>query len=77
MSTFKKSLSTSLIIAMGFVVPALSFAEEKVPEATAVDCVSAAEIAAMTEEQKATLALPVCADGATEEKSVESPAIVK
>jgi len=76
MSTLKTTLSTSIVLAMGLAVPFLAQAEEKAAmegDAVKVECISAAEVEAMTDEQKAKLTAPVCEDAASEEKT-EQPA---
>lgn len=73
MSTIKTTLSTSFLLAVGLSMPVLSYADEKKPMEMPVDCVTAAEIEAMTEEQKAKLTLPVCLKEAVE-GVIEEPA---
>jgi len=82
MSTLKTTLSTSIVLAMGLSLPFLAHAEGKAQmdeSAVAIDCVLPAEVEAMTDEAKAKLTLPVCADdaAASEEKKAEEPVIVK
>jgi len=82
MSTLKTTLSTSIVLAMGLALPFLAHAEGNAPiegDAVSIDCVLPAEVEAMTDEEKAKLTLPVCADDATasEEKNAEEPVIVK
>jgi len=82
MSTLKTTLSTSIVLAMGLALPFLAHAEGKAPlegDAVTIDCVLPAEVEAMTDEEKAKLTLPVCADDAnvSEEDNVEKPVITK
>lgn len=60
MTIQKTVVATSFILAMGFSLP--GFAETKAVEEDAVtmECVTAAEVDAMTDEDKAKLTLPIC-----------------
>jgi hypothetical protein len=83
MTIKKTALSTSIILAMGFAVPA--FAKTEVMptavldgEAVEIECIPQAEVDLMTEEDKGKLNLPVCEDaGASDEKNTEEPKVAQ
>ena len=69
-----KILSTSMLLALGLSMPfEAAQAEEEKAVDTAVECISAADIEAMTDEAKANLTQPVCEE-AEKTEAVEEPA---
>lgn len=63
--TIKKTIvATSFLLAMGASLP--GFAESKTEvvdgDTVTIECITAAEVAAMTDDEKVKLTLPVCAD---------------
>jgi len=80
MTIKKTALSTSIILAMGFAVPAFA-KTEMMPEATLdgvaveIECIPQAEVDLMTEEDKGKLNLPVCEEAglSDEEKNTDEP----
>ena len=80
MAIKKTALSTAIILAMGFAIPALAKTEVMPTavvdgEAMEIECIPQAEVDLMTEEDQVKLNLPVCEDaGLSEmEKNVEEP----
>jgi len=71
MTINKIVLASSLLLAIG--VSATGFANEKPEmvdaEAVTIECVSAADVEAMTDEDKSKLTLPVCENVKTEEET--------
>ncbi len=80
MTIKKTALSTSMILVMGFAVPAFA-KTEVMPEATVdgvaveIECIPQAEVDLMTEVDKEKLKLPVCEDAgmSEKEKNAEEP----
>ncbi len=60
MTIKKTAIATSLLLAMG--LSSSVFAETKVldGDAVTIECITAAEVEAMSDEDKAKLTLPVC-----------------
>lgn len=84
MTIKKTALSTSIILAMGFAVPAFAKTEGMPAvvvdgEAVEIECVPQAEVDLMSDEDKGKLNLPVCEDaGLSEmEKNKEEPKIAQ
>ena len=83
MTIKKTALSTSMILVMGFAVPAFA-KTEVMPEATVdgvaveIECIPQAEVDLMTEVDKVKLTLPVCEDTkASDEKNTEEPKVAQ
>jgi hypothetical protein len=84
MTIKKTALSTSIILAMGFAVPAFA-KTEGMPEAIVdgvaveIECIPQAEVDLMTAEDQSKLTLPVCEDAGVsdEEKNAEEPKIAQ
>ena len=72
--TIKKTVvATSFILAMGFSLPGLAETKVEMVDADTVtiECITAAEVDAMTDEDKAKLTLPVCENIEEETKTPE------